>query len=93
MRTVHVPRTSKRKEITRRRFKGKAEKAAKQLANGLDMGIGVNENPITFNQFALKWLDLYEKERGAKPGTIRIRKHEINNLNKYFQNIRMVDIT
>ncbi len=95
MRTVHDPRTGKRRETTRRGFnsKGEAEKAARQLANELDMGIGVNENPITFNQFALKWLDLYEKERGVKPGTIRIRKHEINNLNKYFQNIRMVDIT
>ncbi|WP_241198938.1 site-specific integrase [Cytobacillus horneckiae] len=95
MRTVHDPQTGKKKETTRRGFnsKGEAELAARQLANEIDMGKGFNNNPITFSEFAIKWLDIYEKERGVKPGTIRIRKHEIKNLNKYFENIRMVDIT
>ncbi|MEA1855627.1 tyrosine-type recombinase/integrase [Cytobacillus sp. OWB-43] len=95
MRTVHDPQTGKKKETTRRGFnsKGEAELAARQLANEIDLGKGFNNNPITFSEFAIKWLELYEKERGVKPGTIRIRKHEINNLNKYFENIRLVDIT
>lgn len=95
MRTVYDPKTGKKKETTRRGFnsKGEAEIAARQLANELDMGKGFNNNPITFSEFAKKWLDIYEKERGVKPGTIRIRNHEINNLNSHFENIRMVDIT
>ncbi|SET76819.1 Site-specific recombinase XerD [Oceanobacillus limi] len=95
MRTVYDPKTGKKRETTRRGFnsKGEAEIAARQLANDIDMGKGFNNNPITFSEFAIKWLDIYEKERGVKPGTIRIRNHEINNLNIYFENIRMVDIT
>ena len=95
LRTVHDPITGKKKQTTRRGFdtKPEAERAARELLNELDLGKTVYDNPITFNEFAMKWLDIYEKERSVKPGTRRIRQHEINNLNTHFENIRMIDIT
>lgn len=95
VRTIHDPITGKKKQTTRRGFdtKPEAERAARELLNDLDLGKTVYDNPITFNEFAMKWLDIYEKERSVKPGTRRIRQHEINNLNTHFENIRMIDIT
>ena len=63
------------------------------MENDLEAGLGFNKNPITFNEFTKKWIEIYEEENGVKPGTIRIRNNEIDNLNKQLKNIRMVDIT
>lgn len=44
-------------------------------------------------EFSEEWLEIYENERAVKPGTIRIRRHEINNLLKCFNQIPMKDNT
>lgn len=89
------PRTGKRKTTTRRGFKSKgdAQTASRQMENDLSDGLGFNNNPITFNEFSKKWLVMYEDENGVKPGTIRIRNHEMNNLKTHFGNIKMIDIS
>lgn len=89
------PRTGKKRSTTRRGFKSKseAEVAARQMENDLDAGLGFNNSPITFGEFAEKWINLYEEENGVKPGTIRVRRHELSNLNKHFKNIRITDIS
>lgn len=89
------PKTGKRRSTTRRGFKtkGEAEDAARHMENDLEIGVGFNNNPITFDEFAKKWIKMYEDEKGVKPGTIRIRNHEINNLNKHLAKIKVVDIT
>lgn len=89
------PKTGRRKQTTRRGFKTKreAEVAARHMENDLEKGIGVINNSITFGEFAKRWIKMYEEENGVKPGTVRIRNHEINNLNKHLENIKMTDIT
>lgn len=58
-----------------------------------DDGIDFFYSTITFYEFSYKWLKLYEEERGVKPGTIRIRQNEMNNLNKYLKDLKMIDVT
>lgn len=89
------PKTGKKKPTTRRGFKTKkeAEIAARHMENDLEKGLGVKNSPITFGEFAKRWIKIYEEENGVKPGTIRIRNHEINNLNSHLKNIKMNDVT
>nr|WP_280518664.1 tyrosine-type recombinase/integrase [Lederbergia wuyishanensis] len=89
------PATGKRKHTTRRGFKslGEARTAARHMENEIEAGNSLKDIPITFKEFSELWISLYQEERGVKPGTIRIRRHEINNLLPYFKNIKMADIT
>ncbi len=89
------PATGKKKHTTRRGFKtlGEARIAARHMENEIEAGNNLKEVSITFENFSDIWLDIYKEERGVKPGTLRIRRHEINNLLPYFKNIKMADIT
>ncbi len=89
------PLTGRRKNTTRRGFKTKRE--AQEAAYELELefkqrGNIFKEKDLTFKEFSEEWLEIYENERAVKPGTLRIRKHEINNLLKCFNQIPMKDI-
>jgi integrase len=89
------PRTGKPKPTTRRGFKTKkeAQRAAAELQKEVDEGKYSNQKDILFKDFVHEWLTSYEAKRKVKPGTIRVRKHEINNLLPFFSHIKLVDIT
>ncbi|RST57693.1 site-specific integrase [Siminovitchia terrae] len=89
------PATGKRKHTTRRGFKtiGEARTAARHMENEIEAGNSLKDIHITFKSFSELWINIYQEERGVKPGTIRIRRHEINNLLPFFKNIKMADIT
>ncbi|MFC3041630.1 tyrosine-type recombinase/integrase [Virgibacillus xinjiangensis] len=87
--------TGKRKQIKRRGFQtlDSAKQFARQIENDLDVGKEVFHNQITFVEFSEQWIKIYEEERGVKPGTTRVRRHEIGNLNQYLGSLKMDDIT
>lgn len=90
------PITGKRKQTSRQGFKTKRE--AQEMAYELEKEIkgkgsifqGDNKS---FYDFCNMWLDIYQNQRAVKPGTIRIRKNEINNWQHYFRHISIEDIT
>jgi len=88
-------KTGKRKRITKRGFTSlnQAKKEARQIMRDQEEGVDFFYSTITFGEFSEKWLQIYEEERGVKPGTIRIRRHEINNLNKFLSDLKMINIT
>lgn len=90
------PITGKRKQTSRRGFKTKRE--AQEVAHELEREIKESGNifknrDITFYEFCDIWLDIYRNQRSVKPGTIRVRKHEINNWLDYFKHIPIGEIT
>nr|WP_285842948.1 site-specific integrase [Rummeliibacillus stabekisii] len=48
---------------------------------------------MTFCEFANQWLPIYSESKDVKPGTIRVRLHEINKLLPYFAQLKLKDIT
>lgn len=89
------PVTGKRKQKTRSGFKTKkeAEIDATKMIHELSEGIYVEETDLTFCEFANQWLPIYSESKDVKPGTIRVRIHEINKLLPYFSRLKMKDIT
>lgn len=90
------PITGKRRQTSRRGFKTKRE--AQEVAHELEREIKESGNifknkEITFYEFCDIWLDIYRNQRSVKPGTIRVRKHEINNWQDYFKHIPIGEIT
>ncbi len=59
----------------------------------INQGTFVEEKKTLFKDFAPKWLKLYSNRGNLKPGTIRVRRHEIDKLMPYFAYIKMKDIT
>ncbi|WP_439778208.1 hypothetical protein [Lysinibacillus xylanilyticus] len=48
----------------------------------------VEENDLTFCEFANQWLPIYSESKDVKPGTIRVRIHEIRKLLPYFSRLK-----
>jgi integrase len=88
------PKTGKRRQKTKSGFKTlkEAEDAATDLLYDLNQGNYIKENNILFKDFAPLWLSMYCEEREVKPGTIRVRKHEIDKLMPYFGYLKLKDI-
>ncbi|WML24135.1 site-specific integrase [Neobacillus sp. OS1-33] len=89
------PSTGRRKQKTKGGFRTKqeAETAATDLIYELNQGTYVQEQNVVFKDFASEWLLMYSEKNNVKPGTIRIRQHEINKLLPYFSLLKLKDIT
>jgi integrase len=90
------PKTGKRKQKKKGGFntKTEAQEAAALLIAELTQGTYVEEKNITFEEFAYEWLEIYKSSgKPKKPGTIRIRKHEIQRLLDYFAKLKLKDIS
>lgn len=89
------PSTGKRKQKTKGGFRTKqeAEAAAAELIYEINQGMYVQEKNVVFKDFASEWLLMYSEKNNVKPGTIRIRQHEINKLLPYFSLLKLKDIT
>lgn len=89
------PATGKRKQKTKGGFRTRqeAETAAAELIYELNQGMYLQEKNVIFKDFASEWLHIYSEKNSVKPGTIRIRQHEINKLLPYFSQLKLKDIT
>jgi len=73
------------------RTKKEAQDAVTLIENDLLHNTFLIEKDITFNDFAKEWLKSYDLQ--VKNSTTRVREHEIGNLKKYFNLIKLKDIT
>ncbi|MBU9723665.1 MULTISPECIES: site-specific integrase [Bacillaceae] len=89
------PLTGKRKQKTRSGFRTheEAKTAAATFIYELNEGTYVEETVQTFSDFAREWLQIYSESKEVKPGTIRVRLHEIGKLLPYFAQLKLKDIT
>ncbi|MCP8971370.1 site-specific integrase [Ectobacillus ponti] len=89
------PITGRRKQKTKGGFRTKqeAEAAATELIHELNQGTYVQETNVIFQDFASEWLLMYSEKNNVKPGTTRIRQHEINKLMPYFALLKLKDVT
>lgn len=89
------PKTGKRKQKSKGGFKTKqeAEAALSSIIHELNSGTFINDCDDLFKDFAIEWLNIYSETNNVKPGTIRVRKHEIDKLLPYFANLKLKDIS
>ncbi|WML42714.1 tyrosine-type recombinase/integrase [Neobacillus sp. PS3-40] len=89
------PITGKRKQKSKSGFltQQEAEAAANALIYELNQGTYLEETDKTFSDFAKEWLPIYSESKDVKPGTIRVRLHEIGKLLPYFAQLKLKDIT
>lgn len=89
------PITGKRKQKGKGGFKSKqdAEAAAAALIHEINQGTYIEESDHIFCEFANEWLKIYSDSKDVKPGTIRVRIHEIDKLMPYFARLKLKDIT
>lgn len=89
------PVTGKRKQKGKGGFRTKqeAEAAAATLIYEVEEGMYVEETKQTFSAFSTEWLTIYRDSKDVKPGTIRVRLHEIGKLMPYFAQLKLKDIT
>ncbi|MBT2644773.1 site-specific integrase [Bacillus sp. ISL-41] len=89
------PITGKRKQKVKSGFstKQEAEEFAATLIHELNQGTYLEETDKTFSDFAKEWLPVYSEAKDVKPGTIRVREHEISKLLPYFSQLKLKDIT
>lgn len=89
------PITGKRKQKSKSGFmtQQEAEAAANTLIYELNQGTYVEETDKTFSDFTKEWLPIYCDSKDVKPGTIRVRLHEIGRLLPYFSQLKLKDIT
>lgn len=89
------PVTGKRKQKGKGGFRTKqeAESAAAALIHEIEEGMYVEETNQTFGDFSKEWLTIYQDSKDVKPGTIRVRLHEIGKLMPYFAQLKLRDIT
>jgi len=89
------PVTGKRKQKVRSGFQTKqeAEEAATALIHEVNQATYLEETDQTFCEFANEWLKIYTDSKDVKPGTIRVRRHEISKLLPYFARLKLKDIT
>jgi integrase len=88
------PITGKRKQKVKSSFntKQEAEESATALIHELNQGTYLEETDKTFSDFAKEWLPVYSEAKDVKPGTIRVRLHEIGKLLPYFSQLKLKDI-
>ncbi|WP_102349604.1 tyrosine-type recombinase/integrase [Bacillus sp. Marseille-P3661] len=89
------PLTGKRKQKGKGGFKTRqeAEEAAAALIHEINQGTYIEETDQTFCEFANEWLKIYSDSKNVKPGTIRVRIHEIGKLMPYFARHKLKNIT
>nr|WP_285865237.1 tyrosine-type recombinase/integrase [Lederbergia lenta] len=89
------PRTGREKSTTRRGFKSitEARTAARHMYNEIEAGKNLKNKPVTYKEFSNIWLDSYIVERNPKPGTVDVRKRELNKMLLYFDNVKLFNIT
>lgn len=89
------PTTGKRKQKVRSGFNSKEDaiQAATTLLHELNHETYIEESDQTFSAFAKEWLSIYKEVNEVKPGTIRVRLHEISKLMPYFAHLKLKDIT
>jgi len=87
--------TGKRKQKSKSGFmtQQEAEVAANTLIFELNQGTYIEETDKTFSDFTKEWLPIYCDSKEIKPGTIRVRLHEIGRLLPYFAQLKLKDIT
>lgn len=87
--------TGKRKQKVKSGFntKQEAEEAAATLMHELSQGTYLEETDKTFINFTKEWLPIYSESKDVKPGTVRVRLHEIGKLMPYFAQLKLKDIT
>ncbi|MFD1738223.1 tyrosine-type recombinase/integrase [Bacillus salitolerans] len=89
------PISGKRKQKSKSGFltQQEAEAAANTLIYELNQGTYLEDTDKTFSDFAKEWLHIYSESKDVKPGTIRVRLHEIGRLLPYFAQLKLKDIT
>ncbi|ODA10544.1 tyrosine-type recombinase/integrase [Paenibacillus polymyxa] len=90
------PKTGKRKQKGKGGFKTKkeAQAAAADLLSEINRGVFKEENKMTFEELAEKWLKYYSSHgKPKKDGTIRIRTNEKENLSPFFAKLNAASIT
>lgn len=89
------PITNKRQRISKGGYKTKKEcqAALAEIQTQYNQGSYINESEITLKDFIDEWMKLYESTGKVKISTIRVRKHETNNMLLYFKTVKLKDIT
>ncbi|WP_068779625.1 tyrosine-type recombinase/integrase [Paenibacillus sp. GM2] len=89
------PATGRRKQKKKGGFKtkGAAQEAAALVIAELSEGTFVDEQKVTFEDFAKEWLQGYMSTGRVKISTKRIRKQQINLLNLYLAKLKMHNIS
>lgn len=89
------PITNKRRQKSKGGFKTKKEcqAAMAKIQTEYNEETYVNESEITLKQCVERWLNIYESTGKVKISTVRVRKHETNNLLLYFKDVKLKDIT
>lgn len=89
------PKTGKRKQKSKGGFKTKreAEAVAASFIHELNQGAYTEESNTLFKNFSKEWLTIYSETNNVKPGTIRIRQHEIDKWMPYLANLKLKDIS
>lgn len=89
------PATGKRKQKETSGFatKAEAEQEALRIQSELQSGVYIEEKSITFSDFIPEFLRLYRQTGKVKKSTIWVRRIRLNNLKKYFGNIKIKDIS
>lgn len=72
--------------------KGDAVKAAALIIAELENGTYSTDTNATFEDISAQWLKDYAA-KAKKPGTVRIRTHELNNLLPFFAKLKAKDIS
>lgn len=89
------PITNKRQRISKGGYKTKKEcqAALAEIQTQYNQGSYINESEITLKDFIDEWMKLYESTGKVKISTVRVRKHETNNMLLYFKTVKLKDIT
>lgn len=89
------PKTGGRKQQKKGGFKTKksAQLAVAVVIKDLDQGTFMQESDITFKDFTVEWLVLYQGTGKVKVSTVRIRKYELGRLKPFFSYNKIKAIT
>lgn len=96
--TVNIgidPVTGERKQKSKGGFKTKKEAqiAASILEQELVNNTYIPDSNKTFEDFAEEWIQMYENSGKVKISSVRVRKHELENLKPYFAKLKLINIT
>jgi integrase len=89
------PRTNERLRETKGGFKTEKEAEDAGLEFWVDYRRGDYkvDSEITLKDFSEKWIKHYAKTNKVKKSTLRIRGNEVNNLLKFFKDVKIKDVT
>lgn len=89
------PRTNERRRKTEGGFKSEkeAEHAMQEFIVDYRRGDYIPDSEVTLADFSEIWLKHYMNTNKVKKSTIRVRKHEINNLLSFFKDVKLKNVT